>query len=1152
MKQYICRVFALLIICCAISVDLYSQAGTGNAPKVDGGYTSSGFLACQKNGKITLTGNVTVNETINTTGNLTIDLNGFVLRGKGEYVIDVKSGNLKIVSDGQVGHEGYLNDIGVFVWPYVSGKVSKIVNGGIIYNQKTSGYGRGIYVSGGTCEIDGVKIMGCYSNQIGTAITLSSGGTLIMKNSEISYNCTVNKTDLAGIIYGEPKNNNNNGSSISITNSILSDNKSSGQGGAICAYNVTLDNCTIKNNIAFNGAGLYIRGTDAKLEIKNSTIQYNKAIGVEKFNDNGTYSISGGAGGGAYVESGEVTIQNSKFLNNYASVNGGGIFSSANTTVEGSYITGNYAMSSETQEKPLNSGRGGGFWFQTGEFTLTNTIVSDNISMHYGGGGQICGSGTLTMQEGAKITGNTCILNGAGGLHVTGNAILNLQAGEISENTSLGGVGGGIHSSYGCTLNLTGGQIKNNTVYGRAGAININTGGGIILNGTDIIGNKALNGYELGYSTVTANTDGTYSYSTPTSSGVTVEGYGGGIAVDGGTCTMETGQLKDNIAETGGGGIALFMREASASYIIQVEVAEFTMNNGTITGNKVIGANSNGGAIYLMKNNVKDQANFNSISFTKPEDQALWEGKKEVLRNGIPKISILGGTISNNQAVGNGGVAYQEKGTEFKIGNGANLSGNTAGLCGGAVYIQDGTATVNNAVIEYNTARKNGGVLFVENGDVSLDNVLMQNNESTDGDGGGLYLGSGKLTVGSSENNSIIKNNAKNGGGICIANGTLSIGKCDIKNNKATNYGGGLYVANNSTTTINFLGGGVFDHNEAKSGGGIAVGGPITLNFQGSIQNNIASNGGGIYLLPKGTYSNGPSLVFKGGFVRNNQALTQTKNFTTGYLKSADEISGFGGGIFLDNYTSFSTSLQQGADFGFYGNLATNGADDIFANGKGTSVVLPDISNMELSDFHVPTPTLYWVEDYVTNDTGYDNGSNSSTIISDYYTAVRYQDALKASSEDIGRLLPVDFESYKGKYLCISLGYELFFLEVVKKGLNLNDVAVFRISYKNNQNAEVIYRNFYFKGRGNDENGDSIPVKIIVALPPNKWTFTENNSWSNKYEPMNPFEVDITTKDKYNAINGKVEIINIPKSVVNPGDFNISFEISKENRMKVN
>lgn len=81
------------------------------------------------------------------------------------------------------------------------------------------------------------------------------------------------------------------------------------------------------------------------------------------------------------------------------------------------------------------------------------------------------------------------------------------------------------------------------------------------------------------------------------------------------------------------------------------------------------------------------------------------------------------------------------------------------------------------------------------------------------------------------------------------------------------------------------------------------------------------------------------------------------KTFTTGYNLTADNLVGMGGGIFLDT----------GASLTF--------ADDIFANGNGTLINLPDVTHMQLSGFEVPTQTLYWVEDYVDQDAEYEKGT---------------------------------------------------------------------------------------------------------------------------------------------------------------------------------
>lgn len=1178
MKRYI-YITLIIILCGLNSVNSFSQEiGEGT-------YTGAQFLAKVQNNAIKLTSNVTVTTTINIVkgSNLTIDLNGYVLAGNFsnsayEYVLSVENGGRLTIIDSNptLGHASHLDEKGVLIWSSTNSTMG--IPGGIIYNhQKSENRNtKGISVAG-VCIVERAKIMGCYAKDFGAAVTVTSSGSFTMKSGEIRYNYSASypvanssetKGTRAGVIYGEPSHN-NNGSFLDFSNTIISDNNTLGNGGAIFGYNVNLDDCTIeRNTTAGNGGAVYIKSTEdslneAKVTINSCNISSNTAnLGGALYLENGTATITGNSiisgnealrnGGGIYTQglvikgtqSSPVIIEKNKAVtgagiyvretcdieycqisSNLATTNGGGIFSLAPTSIRNSLIKKNYSMTSEIRgEAAQNKGRGAGFYFQGKndvldagpEYELINTEVTDNICMYYGGGGQVCQGAILHMREGTKINNNISVLHGAGGLHLTASAHLNLNAGEIVGNIAHS-VGGAIHSSYSCKLELNGGKISGNTVYGRGGGVHINTGGNLVLNGTEISDNLAYLGYDYKYSTVSGS-DGNYTYSPPeydSSAYVEKSGYGGGVLIDSGTCTMERGLLVRNYAEIGGGGIAFVMLNMPADYRFgQIRIVEFTLNEGVIRDNKTDG---NGAGIYLMKNMSKEGFAKMSEDNKATVEDLMGKDQLEIFFNGTPKITINAGSVIKNTAAGNGGGAYQEDNTSFVI-NGANaiLSNNKADGAGGGVYVSLGTAEINGGVIDSNEAGKDGGALYV-NGNVTMTSGALTNNK------------------------------ADNGGGICILDGVVNINKGDVRGNEALNYGGGLYVANKvAGTNITLAGGGVFNNNKALAGGGMAVGGPIQLNFEGSIQNNIAENGGGIYLLPKSSDDDsGATLNFRDGFIRNNSADGSVDGVVTGYLGSVNTVKGFGGGAFLGDGTTFKTEIDENHSFGFYGNIASTGGDDIFANGNGTTVILPDVSNMTLSDFDVPTTELYWVEDYVTGDTKYAE-KGSHIISANSYSPIRYRDALRSASI-IGRLDKTRYNEYQDKYLCIALGYELYYVVLQKNGLESGDAAIFNISYMNNNGDKIPYRQVIFVGKGKD-----VPLSTTVVLPPNTWIFEEDGAWSWKYEQIDPVTRKITTVEDVAA---PIIFENKLKKYFDGGDSDtgstkVHDETSVENRMK--
>jgi fibronectin type 3 domain-containing protein len=176
-------------------------------------------------------------------------------------------------------------------------------------------------------------------------------------------------------------------------------------------------------------------------------------------------------------------------------------------------------------------------------------------------------SGTLVMNNGSKITGNTASTGGGAAVSVIGGAF-NMKGGTISGNTvSSTAHGGGVYI-YNGTFTMEGGTISGNTVSGSG------HGGGVYV--TDGI-------FTMTGGTISGNST-SYSYSIPT--------FAGGVYISGGTFTMEGGTISGNVAS------------ASASFAYGggvVSAGTFTMKGGTISGNTAssVSASAHGGGVYI-------------------------------------------------------------------------------------------------------------------------------------------------------------------------------------------------------------------------------------------------------------------------------------------------------------------------------------------------------------------------------------------------------------------------------------------------------------------------------------------------------------------------------------------------------------------------
>ena len=282
----------------------------------------------------------------------------------------------------------------------------------------------------------------------------------------------------------------------------------------------------------------------------------------------------------------------------------------------------------------------------------------------------------------------------------------------------------------------------------------------------------------------------------------------------------------------------------------------FTMTGGTIGGTSIDDgnkANGYGGALFMGGGSFKmEGGNIQYNAATANDGGGIY-----IASGGT--VEINGGTIEGNQALnGNGGGFFVNPGasktTIINSDNGNTLiTGNTAKNGGGA-FVGSGKLDVastngNTVSICYNTATVNGGGIYADH-DVEIDGITVCNNSAVDG--GGLYVEDGEIKV---KNDCDIKENTatRNGGGI-FANNDVEITGSTIKDNTAVN-GAGLYA---NAGTVDFSSGSFATNSATGNGGGIYVASNATVLLSGTAtltQNHVPypngeniGHGGGIYI----------------------------------------------------------------------------------------------------------------------------------------------------------------------------------------------------------------------------------------------------------------------------------------------------------------
>lgn len=238
--------------------------------------------------------------------------------------------------------------------------------------------------------------------------------------------------------------------------------------------------------------------------------------------------------------------------------------------------------------------------------------------------------------------------------------------------------------------------------------------------------------------------------------------------------------------------------------------------------------------------------------------------------------------------------------------------------------------------------------------------------------------------------------------------------------------------------------GGSYIANTAGLGGGIYASGNIALTFAANVRDNKAQNGGGLYV------DEGVDLSFGNGLIVGN---------------SAEKV---GGGIYL---AKGELTFTETTNLGIYNNAASVEAADIYSSGSGTTVNLPNVSEMNLTAFDVPGSELYWVKDF--SEKRYETALRNNENIADLSIYFDGASVLEFTDEQ-----------------CLDLGYDLVFVTLIPVGLDDNDNAVITISYPHRINGvATVYRKVILVG----------DKPLIVGLPSNYWKFNVT-SWSFTYD----------------------------------------------------
>ena len=382
------------------------------------------------------------NENVAVSGNITLDLNGKVLKGTGSgSVVTIGNGAALTITDSGAGTAHYFTYNSDSAWALTESSAGAIDLDSFSRNTATSGNtiikltggcitggngdGGSVYINGGSSTasftMNGGNIVGNTGHHGGAVYVNGSGGNadFTMNGSSKIVGCRATGN---GCVYVNGYGSGNASFTMNDSSAIIGCTTTE-SGGGVFSYYATMtmkDTSRIVETVSLTakryGGGVWTNQffsmTD-NASIRNCKAEKGGGVWVDggKFYMTENSSITGctaviDGGGICACNANEFTIRdNSKVTGCTAGNGGGGVYSyNCNFIMSGSsLIDGNTANVGYTS-KPIS---GGGVCIELGTFKMTGGTISDNTSVQDGAGLNLYGNNSgITLGGTAKITDN--------------------------------------------------------------------------------------------------------------------------------------------------------------------------------------------------------------------------------------------------------------------------------------------------------------------------------------------------------------------------------------------------------------------------------------------------------------------------------------------------------------------------------------------------------------------------------------------------------------------------------------------------------------------------------------------------------------------------------------------------------------------------
>lgn len=820
-----------------------------------------------------------------------------------------------------------------------------------------------------------------------------------------------NVAPLGAGVYGSPDNGIASTLDLPSSADVYSNNSltGSGFGGGVYMNQgiITLTNSSdIYNNDAIEGGGTYLISSTLTIEGEYSEIMYNTATG----NGGGIYALGStinldqdaelfyntagtdgtGSGGGAYLDKSNLMSDKGLIYYNTADDYGGGVYATNNSLLD--MDLDNYACAGPRCSQlsyNTTSLYGGGVWIADSEIDLRQIFIENNTGT-LGGGIYAANDPSASLR--AVYLYNCLLAQNNGGAAdgirlLAGTGQTTRMVGRHNTLAYNPSTGDGVAIGLGGTGTL-GLSLDNSIIWGHTTSINdaaqtvsySDIQGGYTGTGNLDIdpqfvapgsGNFHLQNLSpvidrcaTGESRDFDNESRPVTYirpSTPYDMGA--DEASARVGINGAPCAY--GRIQDAVDAASPGdtiqaAVDVFSETVDISKTLTIVGGYDTDCTTYITGTTTV----NGGGAGSVFDITGGGVTLRNLNLTGGN-----AGNGGGLRMiGSSQVTLDNTDVYANQA-DNGGGAYILTNSVLTLTNDSDISNNVATSNGGGARVWGklvGEGTLSD--IEHNSA-PNGGGVSVPGGTLVLHGSDMTGNQATaaDGKGGGIHVyDSGVVTM--TRNVWVYETHtAYDGAGIYADNAMLYLNEATIRDSVAANNGGGVYLANGSTLNASE----VYVGDSASGAGNAATLGAgmyvlsSTVEFDGDIFNNIASNsGGGVYAVAStlyltdaqvgGTGANEANRIGAGGLNGGGLYLTQGTHATLqNTVVSSNTLTnpgtGYGGGLYVrdssvvtltnsrvERHVLPSTTDGRGAGIYVYSSTVTLDNSAVLSNTAGT------------------------------------------------------------------------------------------------------------------------------------------------------------------------------------------------------------------------